>query len=52
MDLQREYLSKNHVKYLLTALHREPRLKGRKRVITLRHSFTRLKTAWFSGAIL
>jgi hypothetical protein len=28
-----------------SALHREPRLKGRKRVITLLHSFTRLKTA-------
>jgi hypothetical protein len=35
-----------------TALHREPRLKGQKRAITLRHSSTRLKTTWFSGAVL
>ena len=32
------------------ALHREPRLKSRKKVFTPRHSFTQLKTAWISGA--
>ena len=33
-----------------SALHREPRLKSCKKVFTPRHSFTRLKTAWISGA--
>ena len=35
-----------------SALHREPRLKSRKKVFTPRHSFTRLKTAWIYGAYL